>query len=164
MRINKKWVALGVAGLLAIAAVAYGFFTSTGSGDGSATVGEATDWQVVVEADATGTLTPQASLSGPVFNTVDYTITNTNTGQQNLYTATVHVQDNWSSGDCDENDFSIEGMPVGTDYVQQTNGTTGVNLGPGQSYTNDVDIRLIDDNTNQDDCQGVTVPITVEAA
>ena len=73
---HKKVAGLLVIALLALTSVAaYAYWTSTGSGTGSATVGTDSPWQVDTDAATGGPLTP----GGPS-QTVGYTITNNSTG------------------------------------------------------------------------------------
>ena len=76
MRITKKKVgaALGLLALLGGGAVAYAYFTDSGSGNGAASVGTSTVWSVTNLANG-GTLLPGAGTS-----TLTYKITNASSG------------------------------------------------------------------------------------
>jgi hypothetical protein len=87
---NKKVAAIGLAAGLALGAagIAAAYFTSTGNGTGSASVGTATNWSVV-QASSTGTMypcgaTPLTAACSTDQATVTYTITNNSSGNQLL--------------------------------------------------------------------------------
>lgn len=80
------------AGVLAVAGVAFAYFTSTGSGTGSASVGSAANFNVVQTGGA-GTLYPCGSTTAASSGcsaqeaTIVYTVTNEGTGAQQLTAA-----------------------------------------------------------------------------
>ena len=82
---NKKVVAIGLAvGLtLGAAGAAFAYFTSSGNGTGSATVGSATNWTVAESAHPrVAPLFPDASIGGANIQTDSYTVTNPGSGSQ----------------------------------------------------------------------------------
>jgi hypothetical protein len=148
---KRKLIAAGVA-LVAIAGLATGafaYFTSTGSGSGTASVGSATSWTVAVTSDGTNALQP-----GSGSETLSYTITNAGSGAQALTSVTATVAD---SGACLGSWF--------TAVASAPTPATGVSIAPGHTATGTVLVTMQDSGSNQDACQGITtVPVTVHAA
>jgi hypothetical protein len=106
----------------------------------------------VLSTPATGgALTP----GGPT-QSATFTVKNENTGSQNLAAVTAEVAkadgSAWSSGSCTADDFTV-GTPAIT-YGQ---------LAAGATATGTVTIQMVNSAANQDDCQGVTVPLYFEA-
>jgi hypothetical protein len=159
---HKKVAGLLVIALLALTSVAaYAYWTSTGSGTGSATVGTDSPWQVDTDAATGGPLTP----GGPS-QTVGYTITNNSTGHQSLNNVAVSVANSdgspWNGpGTCSAADFEVNGAAAGTAYDD----TDAIgNFAPSGTDTGSVTIQMIDTGVNQNDCRGVTVPLYLFAS
>ncbi len=162
---SKKGIAL--LATLVVAAVAafgaYAYFTSTGSGTGTATVGTANNWVVAVSAPTGGPLYP-----GHGAEDFTYTVTNpAGGGNQELNQVTLRIANAngsaWNSGACTKNDFSIEaGTPGNT--ITQTYGGASNDVSPGDSRPGDFEVTMVDTGAPQDDCQGVTPPILVSAS
>jgi hypothetical protein len=172
-RFTKKRVALVVAPLaaLALAGGAYAYFSSTGTGTGSASVGKATAFTVAQTATKGGPLYPDsAGANGAVGNganvvTDTYTVTNPSAGSQNLNQVVVSIATAngaaWSSGKCTASDFSVEGQPVGQSWADTR---AAGDMTAGSSKSENVTVEMIDSAQNQDDCQGVTVPLYFSAS
>src|SRR5437764_142756 len=95
---SKKGIALlAVLAVAVISAVgAYAYFTSTGNGTGSATVGNATNWTVgesaaQITAATGGPLYPDAAIGGSHVLSTAYTVKNPGSGSQSLAAVTVKV-------------------------------------------------------------------------
>jgi len=82
---RKKWIALGILGIFALGGAAYAYFTTTGSGTGTAQVG--TSSLITVNA----TVTPDASglVPGGIAATVNFAATNPSAGHQRVGTITL---------------------------------------------------------------------------
>ena len=174
-RFTKKRVAFGLAtvGALALAVGAYAYFTSTGNGTGAATVGNATNWTVGESGTpSTGALYPDASIGGANVQTHHYTVTNGGSGSQYLTKVVVSVAKNdgtaWTSQTdgtkpaCSASDFSVSAAPVGTAW---TDTALFGDFTAGQSKTTGVvTVEMIDNHANQDNCQGVSVPLYFSAS
>jgi hypothetical protein len=164
---KKKMIAGAAAGalVLGIAGGAFAYFTSTGSGTGSATTGSATPWGVVVTGDTTSLdLTPVPTIGSGPSDTESYKITNASTGQQNLAQAVISVSAVTPGpvagpNACTASDFSVNGAAVGAPFTQ----TIGINEAAGGFYTNSVSLQLVDNGANQDRCQGASVTLKVAA-
>lgn len=172
---SKKGIALLAALVVAIAAAvgAYAYFTSTGSGTGSATVGSATNW-VVGQTSVTsgGPLYPDAAIGGANIQTNAYHVKNAGSGSQALTQVVIKVATStgaaWSSQadlskpPCTAADFSVGGQAVGASW---TDTALAGDFTAGQDKTTgSVTVELIDNNANQDNCQGVTVPLYFAAS
>jgi hypothetical protein len=160
---SKKGIALlAVVAVAAISAVgAYAYFTTTGSGTGSATVGTDTPWQVDTAAATGGPLTP----GGPS-QTVGYTVTNNSTGHQSLANVAIKVANAngsaWDGpGTCSAADFSVNSAAAGATYDDTT---LAQNFAPGASDSTSITIQMIDTGSNQDDCKTATVPLHLYAS
>ena len=175
-RFTKKRLALVLApiAVLAVAGAAFAYFSSTGTGSGSATVGTSNGF-TISETGTSGatTLYPDASIgvTGGYVQTHSFSVTNAGKGSQNLATFKVSVANSngstWSSSlvdptktACTASDFSVGGQPVGTaDEISSLEADyTG-----GQVKSSSVTIEMVDDHANQDNCQGVTVPLYYSA-
>ena len=187
---NKKVAAIGLAAGLAlgVAGGAFAYFTTTGNGNGSATVGTATnDWNVttdpaVLTGDATG-LQPQPSSCLPgsaasgsvgtcsVYETVAYHVKNTSSGQLNLSKVVVNVDPTFSATNaafpseaatpCTAADFSVDGGSTGSSF---TDTTLSGDLAAGAIVSGTIGIVLVDNGAPQDNCQGQTVPLLLAAS
>jgi hypothetical protein len=174
-RFTKKRavVGLGVVSALVLAAAAYAYFTSTGTGTGSASVGTATHWTVGESGTpSSGALYPDASIGGANVQTHHYTVTNGGSGSQNLSQVVVSVAkadgSAWSSQTdsskpaCTASDFSVGGQAVGHTW---TDSALAGDFTASQSKTNgSVTVEMIDNGANQDNCQGVSVPLYFSAS
>ena len=164
--------ALSVIAVLAAAGAAIAYFTSTGTGTGTATVGSATNWTVgETGSPSGGPIYPDAAIGTGHIQTDSYTVTNGGSGSQNLTKVVISVANSdgstWSaqadSGKpaCTAHDFSVGDQAVG-------NGWTDTSLHgdytAGSSQTGSVTVQMIDNGANQDNCQGVTVPLYFSAS
>jgi hypothetical protein len=148
--INKKAVALGlVAGLaLGVTGVAVAYWSSTGSGSGTASTGSADNALSIVQTAA-----PTGMAPGIAATTISGTITN-NSATQNAYvdSVTVSIASVDSIGTCDASDYTLSFpvMSVTTDLAPGASTSfSGATLGFNDKPT-----------TNQDGCQGATVHLS----
>jgi hypothetical protein len=172
-RITKKRavVALSVVAVLAAAGAAIAYFSSTGTGTGSATVGSSTPFTVTETAQSGGPLYPDAAIGGSNVQTNTYTVKNPSAGQQKLNQVVVKIatstggtwtsQANTGKPACTANDFSVGGQPVGQAW---TDTSQAGDLAANQTVTSHATVELIDNGANQDNCQGVTVPLYYSAS
>ena len=171
---SKKGLALlAVLAIVAISAVgAYAYFTSSGNGTGSATVGTSSPWTVGESGTPTGgPLYPDASIGGANIQTDGYTVTNPSAGNQSLNKVVISVatstggvwtaQANALKPACTASDFSVEGQPVGSAW---TDLSLAQDFLAGASHSASVTVEMIDNGANQDNCQGVTVPLYFSAS
>jgi len=166
---SKKAIAVAAtAGLmLGVGGAAFAFFTATGNGTGSATVGTASDWTVGQTAAHNGPLYPDPSIGGANIQTNDYHVKNNSAGNQSLANVNIKVakadgsawtsQTDLSKPACSATDFSVGGEAVGGSHDDASlagSFTAGQNVTTGT-----VTVEMIDNGANQDNCQGVTVPL-----
>jgi hypothetical protein len=163
MRLKKRTLLLLGAAVVAIglAVGAYAYFTSTGSGTGSATVGSDSAWTVGQTGSTGGALYPDPTIGTGNIQTKSYDITNPSLGNQNLTSVVVKVANadgsTWDgTGTCSASDFSVGGAPVGTAYTDTD--SAGVFTG-GETKSDSVTVQMIDNGLDQNDCRGLTVPL-----
>lgn len=158
LRFTRRKIAIASAAAVigAGGVVAYAYFTSTGNGSGTASVGSAANWVVTVTNDTSNGLYP-----GSGSETLTYKITNPGPAQQELNAVAVSVANSGTSGAC-----------LGSWFTATDNGSTnGVtpggasgNLASGAFDTGTITIVLNDSGSNQDACQGVSPSVTVSAS
>src|SRR5204863_9469973 len=104
-RITKRraFVALGVVAALVIASAAIAYFTSSGSGSGTASVGSSSPFTIATDAATGGPLLP-----GSGSENIAYHVTNSGNGTQNLSSTSVSVASD-ANGDVTHNGGSIAG-------------------------------------------------------
>lgn len=175
---KQKLVAGLGAGAFVVAGggAAYAYWSSTGTGSGSATVGSATNFtvgQLASPAPTGGPLYPDASIgvTGGHVQTNSYKVTNPGSGSENLNKVVISVAKSdgtaWSSQTdstkpaCTASDFSVGGQAVNTPW---TDTSLAGDYTAGSSQTGTVTVELIDNGHNQDNCQGVTVPLYFSAS
>jgi hypothetical protein len=135
---KKRVVLLAIAGsAAALAAGAFAYFTASGSGTGSATVGSASG--IVLSSGAVSGLFP-----GGADVPATVTISNPGGGAQHVGTVSGSVADN--SG-CLGSWFQVDSVVY--------NGT----IAAGGSDTASTNVRMVDSGTNQDVCQGKAMTV-----
>ena len=171
-RLTKKRV-LGLA-VLAIAlfgVAAYAYFTTTGGGTGSATVGTSSAFSVASDPATGNPLVPTAiGDANAELQTIAYSVTNTQEGNQYLHQVIAEVDPTWSftaSGHpaCTAADFSINGQAAGSAVTLSKN----VNLlsqsdSPANVYSSSITIQMVENSADQDSCKGQTVPLLFHAS
>src|ERR1039458_1401169 len=169
---TKKVLVVGVAVavLLGVGGAAFAYYTSNGSGTGSAATGDASPLHVVLGTITGGALFPTIVADGnAVVDTVPYTVTNPGEGDVNLSTVVIEVTPGFSyvdgTGDpaCTAADFSINGQTVGTPATLTGLNKTlnGVSDAPNNAYSGSFTIEMVENGANQDSCQSGSVPLTV---
>lgn len=131
---SKKWlVALAAAAAIAALSVgAFAYFTTSGAGTGSASVGSPTG--IELSGNPVGTLYP-AGADLPV----TVSIHNAGSGAQHVGTISGTVSTN---GDCLGSDFEVDDI------------TYNDTLAAGDSDTASTKVRMLDSGSDQDACQG----------
>jgi hypothetical protein len=159
-KIGKKRgvAALSVIAVLAVAGGAYAYFSSNGSGTGSATVGTATNFTVTAQA-ATGSMYPGAGSS-----TFTYVVNNPGTGAENVTGTTATVAS--SGGNILDGGTPVSGCSASW-FTASNTAPTGLpqDLAGGTSSTSgSVTVTMSDSGTNQDACKGHSPQITISAS
>jgi hypothetical protein len=167
-KFNKKSVlaTLGVVGVLAIAGAAFAYFTASGTGGGTASVG--TSSTVNLAGTISGTLYPGGSAAG-----VSVVVTNEGAGSQHVasvslasvaidhnsttYTGTTDAQKAlWDACNVTSNSansaFTMSDITVNHTYTKH--GTAGDNSTVTGS------LQMNDTGVSQDNCQGAPLALT----
>ncbi len=144
---KRKIAAAGLTAaiILGTGGVAAAYFTSTGSGNGSATVGTASPWSVSVDAATGGPLLP-----GSGTETMGYTIDHIGGGVQKLNSATASIDSATLPAGCDAAWFSADA------------GTATANS--DGSYSGTVTVTMSNVDADQGACQGGNVGVVLDAA
>jgi hypothetical protein len=159
-RFTKKrtLAALTVVAVLAAAGAAFAYFTSTGSGTGSATIGSATAFNVTVNNPTGGPLYP-----GSGSESLSYTIKNAGSGTQNLSATSVAVTAD-TNGDVKHNGASVAGCKASW-FSAVDNAPAYGPLAGGASVNGSVTVTMPDNTTdNQDACQSASPDVAVNAS
>ncbi len=152
--IDRRWKKIALlACLLVSAASAYAYWTSGGTGSGSAATGTTTGITVNQTSTPTGLYPggPAQPLSG--------NFTNTNSGpiqvaSVNATIASVTKATGAPAGPCTATDFTLSGFPTTTITPAEIPSGTGVGSWSGGS------IAMVNSASNQDGCKGATVNIS----
>jgi hypothetical protein len=158
-RITKKRVALVVAPLaaLALAAGAYAYFSTSGTGTSQASVGHATNFSVSFGA-ASGTMYP-----GTGSTAIPYTITNpSGSGVQNLSATQVAVAKD-SSGNITDHGTSVAGCLQSWFTATDAPPVYG-EIADGATKSGTVTVTMSDANTSQDSCKSHSPDVVVSAS
>ncbi len=156
-KFTKKRVltALGVLGVLAIASVAFAFWTTSGSGSGSATAG--TDAGVSVSGDPSDGIYPGSSVA------VTTTVTN-DSSTQSQYVTNLHVaisiDEAHATAGCEASWFTYkaDSEASGADSNPHTV-ALDTELAASDSTTVDGHVFMANPDTNQDACKGATIDL-----
>ncbi len=145
---KRALIALGSTCTLAVAGVAFAYFTTSGSGTGTATVGSSS--AVTLHATISSTLYPGTS------SPVSFTVDNPSSGSQRVGTITLaSITVDAGHSTCStaisggNPDFSMPAVTV--------NHTFGP--GNGQSVTPTGTLTMNETGVSQDACQGATVTL-----
>jgi hypothetical protein len=145
---KRALVALGFTCALAVAGVAFAYFTSNGSGTGTAAVGSSSS--VTLHATITNSLYPGSS------SPVSFTVDNPSSGVQRVGTVTLaSITVDASHSECKTTisggnpDFTMAAVPV----------NQVVNPGNSQSVAATGTLTMNETGTNQDPCQGATLTL-----
>lgn len=162
-------VPLTVGFVLVGAVAAYAYFTNTGTGTGTATVGEATPWTVAADV-AVGDLFP-----GVGSNAVTVTVTNNGSGNQLLSQLVATIGAPTGTGTdgtipaCTAADFALSSDD--SSWTITNGGLTATlpniadDLAPTATHVaTHLSVSMVNAATNQDNCQGATVNLSVAAS
>ncbi len=152
-RLKKTIVIASVAALsIGGAGIAYAYWTSTGTGVGSAQTGESVAF-VIDSEDAVGQLAP-----GSPGQTVAFTVTNPGPGTQYLGLVTVQIAE--SNGDAWLPD---DGCVAANYSVAMTTFPPFGQLAANGTSAGVATVTLANTNADQDSCQGQPVPLLFTA-
>jgi hypothetical protein len=153
---RKRGVAaLSVIAVLALAGGAFAYFSSNGSGTGSATVGTATNF-TVTPAAAVGSMYPGGGSS-----TFSYVVNNPSSGAQYLTGTTAVVAS--SGGNIVDGGSAVTGCSAAWFTASNTSPSAQDLAGSTSSSSGSVTVTMSDSGTNQDPCKGHSPQITISA-
>ncbi|HWH97980.1 MAG TPA: hypothetical protein VNS80_06395 [Pseudolysinimonas sp.] len=152
---TKKFVIAGVAAALVIGGggAAFAYWTAQGSGTGTATAGVSTDFTITSVAPVGDPLVPGGSTQS-----VTFTVVNESTTPQTLTSVTVTV------ANADGTAWTAVPGCSAADYTIGTPSVVYGELDGGADVSGTVTIAMNNLGTDQDACQGVTVPLYLVAA
>ena len=145
---RRTWILLGVLGVALVAAVGgYAFFSTTGSGSGTAAVGSSTAGSITVVGTAAGDLFPGGSVQ------VSFTASNAATFSQKLSGIQLSgVAADADHASCATGDFTMPDVVV----------TDGTLLGSASAValSEQGTLSMAETDVSQDACQGATLTLT----
>ena len=144
---RKLLAVLGVVAAVSVAAIAYAFWSSTGSGTGTATTGDVSNFTVSIDSSPSG-LYP----GGPAQD-VDWSVTNNDNSKDSFSSATLTI-DSVDPVACDASNFTVTSPSVSNVVLD---GTGGANDSASYTGTDAGTIKLDETGSNQDDCKNATV-------
>jgi hypothetical protein len=147
---KRALIALGCAGVVAVGGAAIAYFTTTGSGTGTATVGSSS--AVTLHATVSSTLYPGASSS------VSFTVDNPSSGSQRVGTISLSsITADAGHSSCStvitggNPDFTMAAVAVNKTFAP----------GNGQSVTPTGTLTMNETGVSQDACQGATLTLNL---
>jgi hypothetical protein len=159
---KRAFVTTGLVGALVLAAVAYAYFTTNGSGTGTASVG--TSSSLTIHGSTAGALYPGTS------TTVTFTADNPSSGKQQI--GTIHLASivacstAFSGGACPNGNevTSCESVETGSSDTNSANfwmpdvmANQDLASGSGQSVTATGSLKMNDLTSNQNACKSVNL-------
>ena len=158
--LKRKRVLIGLSAVvsLALAGAAIAYFTSTGSGTGSASVGNASNWTVSVAAPSGGPLYPGAGSQS-----FAYTVTNASSGHQQLNGTSASIPAQAGSGDILTSGVAQAGCKAAW-FTAANTSIAPTNLAGGGSASSSVTVTMQDSGTDQNACQGKSPDVKVDAS
>lgn len=145
---KKRAVVLGVVASLAISAVAVAYFTGSGAGTGSATVGTSST-ALITQSNTLGALYPSTS------QTVNLDIKNTGSGS--AFVNKVHLDGITADAGHAACDVSSSGAAAAFTMADVTVGET---LAAGATTSKSGSLAMNDTGVSQDSCQGATLTLS----
>jgi len=145
---RRAFLALTAALVVVVAGGAYAYFTTSGTGTGTASVGSST--AVTLHATVTGSLYPGTS------SPVSFTVDNPSSGKQRVGTITLSsITVDASHSECStvitggNPDFAMPAVAVNATFAN----------GNGQVVTPAGSLTMNETGVNQDKCQGATLTL-----
>ena len=144
---KRTWVVVAIVLAIALSAIgAFAYWTTTGSGNGSASVA-ASNGTVTLHGTAPTNLYPGGSSS--------VTFTADNAGASDLYVGTIHLQGVSADGghaSCVTSDFSMGDVTSNTVVLANAN---------GQALNGTGTLNYANTGSNQDACKGATLTLNM---
>jgi hypothetical protein len=185
---NKKVVAIGLAAGITLggAGAAFAYFTSNGSGNGTATVGNAGTWSVGTIQLAGTAIYPGQGANAVQSDTVQNPTGNGSQNLSQLEVTIASVSENAPGlglGSCSTADFALTAASHWTvagdgESATVSNLSSPTDIAPGHFYVDGTGdsattgnalpsglaLTMLDSGSNQDGCQGATVTLTLAAS
>ncbi len=178
-----KTISIATTVVLGLSVAAYAYFSSTGQGQTTAVVGTTSPFTVSGTADVAADLVPNTAIGTGVIDTVNYTVTNPSSGNEQLSTVVISIgtssgtspsttESNWThtvgaNPACNSASYSVGGQSPGDGVTAGSGAYTvhpNVDLTPGQIYSGTVTLQMIDNSGNQNSCEGASVPLYISAS
>jgi len=152
---TKKFIIAGVAAALVIGGggAAFAYWTAQGEGTGTATTGVSVEFAVTSLAPVGDPLVPGGSTQS-----VTFTVANDSTTPQTLTSVTVAV------ANADGSEWIAVTGCSAADYTLGTPSVVYGEIAGGADVSGTVTIAMNNLGTDQDACQGVTVPLYLVAS
>jgi hypothetical protein len=148
---KRALVALSVVAALALVGAAIAYFTATGSGTGTASVGSSSN--ITLAGTITGTLYPAGSPAS-----ISVLVTNPGSGSQ--YVNSVHLDSITTDAGHSSCDLSVSGGNAAFTMADISVAATLTKSGTGGDHTTKTgSLQMNDTGTSQDPCQGA--PLTL---
>jgi hypothetical protein len=173
---KKKLIAGGAALALVAGAggAAFAYFTATGDGTGSATVGSPSDWvvstdTVVYTGDTALTPQPDACRTGQtcaVYESMAYHVQNPNSGTEHLSNVLIKIANAngtpWTAvAGCSASDFSIDYGAAGS---PENDTALAGDIAAGVTVDGAIQVTMIDNGLDQNACKNASVPLYLHAS
>ena len=149
---RRALIASGAIGALATGALAFAFWTTSGSGSGSATAG--TDAGVTVSGDPANGIYPGGSV--PVTTTVTNSSSTQSQHAQNLHVA-ISIDSAHATDGCTASWFTYKADSEGSGDSNPHSVALDTDLAASGTHSVDGHVFMSNSNTNQDACKGATI-------
>jgi len=149
---RRALVASGVIGAVTAGALAFAFWTTSGSGSGSATAG--TDAGDTVSGDPANGIYPGGSV--PVTTTVTNSSSTQSQHVQNLHVA-ISIDSAHATDGCSASWFTYKADSEGSGDSNPHSVTLDTDLAASGTHSVDGHVFMSNPNTNQDACKGATI-------
>jgi hypothetical protein len=149
---RRALIASGVIGAVAAGTLAFAFWTTSGSGSGSATAG--TDAGVTVSGDPANGIYPGGSV--PVTTTVTNSSSTQSQHVQNLHVA-ISIDSAHATDGCSASWFTYKADSEGSGDSNPHSVTLDTDLAASGTQSVDGHVFMSNPNTNQDACKGATI-------
>jgi hypothetical protein len=159
-RITKKRtiVALTVVAALAVAGGAIAFFTSDGSGSGTASVGSAANYKVTVTLGSTALVPAGAT------NSVQVDVKNQGSAAQQISSLVPTSLTSDKAGCATAYTSGASNDTTKDFYVAPISVPANETIAAGNTYTATTTIQMNDTGVSQDNCQNATLTLTYKAS
>jgi hypothetical protein len=165
---KRTWVLLGIVAVIAAMASvgAYAYWTTGGSGSGSATTGNTTDNIALVGPSGSGDISVGANISPGNSVPVQFKVQNPNAYDvyvNNVFAFSISVTNSGTGpGQCDPSWFHFDG-DTGTSGNQANYAFAATQAASTTSATQSAALAMDESGTNQDGCKAQTVTLVLHS-